>query len=174
MSYMFEVYYRPPADPSKESALAERVSSFGGRLDYREAPGMGEPGGVCLTFEFEDWGRALAAAEALRQQGEHVEGPADYGPSPCLISFPAGEESHVIRDHSDESSPQASSMQAGHMARFELYKDLNGEYRWRFISTNGRVLAESGEGYKNEADCQHGIDLIKGEVPAARVELVVA
>ncbi len=77
MSYMFEVYYRPPADPSKESTLAERVLSFGGRLDYREAPGVGEPGGVCLTFEFEDWGRA--ASEALRQQGEHVEGPADYG-----------------------------------------------------------------------------------------------
>ena len=80
MSYMFEVYYRPPADPSKELTLAERVSSFGGRLDYREAPGVGEQGGVCLTFEFEDWGRAQAAAKALRQQGEQVEGPADYGP----------------------------------------------------------------------------------------------
>ena len=80
MSYMFEVYYPPPADLSRESKLVERVSSLGGRLDYRETPGAGEPGAVCLTFEFEDWGRAQAAAEALRQQGEHVEGPADYGP----------------------------------------------------------------------------------------------
>jgi uncharacterized protein YegP (UPF0339 family) len=56
------------------------------------------------------------------------------------------------------------------MARFELYKDPNGEFRWRFISSNGRVLADSGESYKNKADCQSGIDLVKGEAPAARVE----
>ncbi len=80
MSYMFEVYYRAPADPTREAALTERVSRLGGRLDYREAPDDGRPGGVCLTFEFHDIDRARAAAEALRAQGEHVEGPADYGP----------------------------------------------------------------------------------------------
>lgn len=80
MSYMFEVYSRPPADPVREAALAERVSSQGGRLDYREAPAGSGPGGVCLTFEFSDLELARAAAESLRRQGEHVEGPVDYGP----------------------------------------------------------------------------------------------
>ena len=56
------------------------------------------------------------------------------------------------------------------MSRFELYKDPNGEFRWHFISSNGRILADSGESYKNKADCKAGIDLIKGEAPAARVE----
>jgi hypothetical protein len=80
MSFMFEVYYRPPADPAREAALTERVSCLGGRLDYREVPAEGMPGGVCLTFEFPDIDRARAAAEALLAQGEHVEGPVDYGP----------------------------------------------------------------------------------------------
>jgi len=80
MSYMFEVYYPPPADPTREAALTEHVSRLGGRLDYREAPAGGIPGGVCLTFEFHKLDRARIAAEALRQQGEHVEGPVDYGP----------------------------------------------------------------------------------------------
>ena len=80
MSYMFEVYYRPPADPAREAALAERVTCLGGRLDYREAPAEGQPGGVCLTFEFDDIGRAQVVAESLRAQGEHVEGPVGYGP----------------------------------------------------------------------------------------------
>ena len=71
---------RPPADPAREAALADRVSRLGGRLDYREAPDDGRPGGVCLTFEFPDIDRARAAAEPLRAQGEHVEGPSDYGP----------------------------------------------------------------------------------------------
>ena len=80
MSYMFEVHYQPPADPIREAALAECVSSHGGRLDYREAPDRHQAGSVCLTFEFNDSEQAWAAAETLRRQGEHVEGPMDYGP----------------------------------------------------------------------------------------------
>ena len=79
MSYMFEVYYRSPANPAKEAALEECVSSHGGRLDYREAEYGDQPGSVCLTFEFLDLPRAKAAAETLRGRGEHVEGPVDYG-----------------------------------------------------------------------------------------------
>ena len=56
------------------------------------------------------------------------------------------------------------------MARFELYKDDSGGFRWRFISSNGRIIADSGQSYKNKADCQSGIDLIKGKAPAAQVE----
>ena len=80
MSYMFEVYYRRPADPRREAALTSRVSSLGGRLSYREAPEGKE--GVCLTYEFDEPDRAEAAAQLLREQGEHVEGPVDYGPHP--------------------------------------------------------------------------------------------
>ena len=77
MSYMFEVYYKPPPDPKKEAALSEAVNKFAGRLTYREEPdGMGS---ICLTYEFDDLDQAVAASEALRRQGAHVEGPVDYG-----------------------------------------------------------------------------------------------
>jgi hypothetical protein len=79
MSYMFEVYYRLPANPEKDAVLSDRIASFGGRLNFLEISGKGEPGGVCLTFEFDDPEQARKAAETLRRQGEHVEGPADYG-----------------------------------------------------------------------------------------------
>lgn len=79
MSYMFEVYYRPPADPRREAALTEHVSKFGGRLDFREVPENGKSGGVCLTYEFDDLRQAELAAATLREQGDHVEGPMDYG-----------------------------------------------------------------------------------------------
>lgn len=78
MAFMFEVYYKPPMNPAKESALTQRVAALGGRLDFREQ--AGELVGVCLTYEFDDLGNATKAADALRQLGEHVEGPADYGP----------------------------------------------------------------------------------------------
>jgi hypothetical protein len=80
MSFMFEVFYKPPANPVKESAVTSRVKALGGRLDYREDPDENALGGVCLTYEFDDFELAARAAEALRQLGEHVEGPVDYGP----------------------------------------------------------------------------------------------
>ena len=30
-------------------------------------------------------------------------------------------------------------------AKFEIYKDKSGEFRWRLIHTNGQVIANSGE-----------------------------
>ncbi len=78
MAFMIEVYYKPPTNPAKESALTQRIAALGGRLDFREE--AREHVGVCLTYEFDDWESATKAADALRQLGEHVEGPADYGP----------------------------------------------------------------------------------------------
>ena len=81
MSVMFEVYYKPPMNLAKESTLTKRVAALGGRFDFREEPDEQGPGGVCLTYEFDDWQSATKAADLLRRLGEHVEGPVDYGPS---------------------------------------------------------------------------------------------
>ena len=80
MSFMFEVYYKPPANPAKETALTRQIAALGGRLDYREDAKEQAPGGICLTYEFDDLELARRAAEKLREQGEHLEGPVDYGP----------------------------------------------------------------------------------------------
>ena len=80
MSFMFEVYCKPPADPTREASVTQRVAALGGRLDYREGAEGAGSGGVCLTYEFDDLNTAVKAADALRQIGEHVEGPVDYGP----------------------------------------------------------------------------------------------
>jgi len=32
-------------------------------------------------------------------------------------------------------------------ATFELYRDREGQYRWRLRHDNGNILADSGEGY---------------------------
>ena len=36
-------------------------------------------------------------------------------------------------------------------AKFEIYKDKSGEFRWKLVHTNGQVIANSGEGYKAKA-----------------------
>ena len=42
------------------------------------------------------------------------------------------------------------------MAKFELYKSSNGEFRWRLKSSNGQIIATSGEGYTTKASAQNG------------------
>ncbi|MGD9857071.1 MAG: hypothetical protein AB7U20_19150 [Planctomycetaceae bacterium] len=77
MSYMFEVYYKPPPDPRKEADVTNRVARSGGRLSCREGDESGLRS-ICLTYEFDNLQRAEAAAQSLRELGEHVEGPVEY------------------------------------------------------------------------------------------------
>jgi len=55
------------------------------------------------------------------------------------------------------------------MAEFEIYKDERLEFRWRFKANNGKILAESAEGYINTANCEHAIILVKQQVANARI-----
>ena len=45
--------------------------------------------------------------------------------------------------------------------KYEMYKDAQNEWRWRLLASNGKIIADSGEGYFNKDDCRHGIDLVK-------------
>jgi uncharacterized protein YegP (UPF0339 family) len=54
-------------------------------------------------------------------------------------------------------------------AKFELYKDKKGEFRWRLIAPNGEPIA-SGEGYKSKSGAQNGIESVKKNAPKAKVE----
>lgn len=44
---------------------------------------------------------------------------------------------------------------------FEIYRDKAGEWRWTLYASNGRKVADGGEGYHNKADCLHGIQLVQ-------------
>jgi uncharacterized protein YegP (UPF0339 family) len=55
------------------------------------------------------------------------------------------------------------------MAKFEIYQDTAGDFRWRFQSNSGKILAVSGEGYINRANCEHAIILIKRETAQATI-----
>jgi uncharacterized protein YegP (UPF0339 family) len=44
---------------------------------------------------------------------------------------------------------------------YQRYQDVRLEWRWRLVAANHRIIAESGEGYKSKADCDHAIALVK-------------
>jgi len=56
------------------------------------------------------------------------------------------------------------------MLTFLTYQDNLRQYRWRLKASNGRIIADSGEGYNNLTDCQHAIALIKQNAFSALVQ----
>lgn len=56
------------------------------------------------------------------------------------------------------------------MAKFTMKKDKAGEWRWNLKAKNGEIIADSAEGYKNKADCKHGIELVMDAGPDTSVE----
>ncbi len=55
------------------------------------------------------------------------------------------------------------------MAKFEIYKDKKGEFRWRLRADNNEIIA-SGEGYTSKAGCKNGIESVKRNAREAKVE----
>jgi uncharacterized protein len=58
------------------------------------------------------------------------------------------------------------------MAEFEIYKDQDNpqDFRWHLRANNGEIIADSGEGYNDRDDCEHGIELVKSQAPSAQVQ----
>ena len=54
--------------------------------------------------------------------------------------------------------------------KFHIYKDDKGEWRWRLKAINGKILADSGEGYSTKQACKDGIDLVKSTTANTPVE----
>jgi uncharacterized protein YegP (UPF0339 family) len=55
------------------------------------------------------------------------------------------------------------------MAKFEMFQDKAGEWRWRLKATNGQQIASSGEGYSSKSACENGINAVKRDAPDAEV-----
>ena len=52
---------------------------------------------------------------------------------------------------------------------FEIYADAKGEFRFRLVASNGRIVAEGGEGYKRYQKCERDIERIKEQIDTAEV-----
>jgi len=55
------------------------------------------------------------------------------------------------------------------MAKFEIYKDKKGQFRWRLLANNNQVIA-TGEGYTTKAACKNGIASVQKNAPKAKIE----
>lgn len=40
----------------------------------------------------------------------------------------------------------------------EIYEDHVGQHRWRIVAANGRIMADSGEGYASRSNARRALE----------------
>ncbi len=53
--------------------------------------------------------------------------------------------------------------------QFHVYPDAVGEWRWHLKAGNGRIVADSGEGYTRQQDCIRSLANFKNRVATAKI-----
>ncbi len=54
-------------------------------------------------------------------------------------------------------------------SKFVVFKDAAGEWRWQLLASNGKIVADSGEGYKRKASAEKAVEKFKTAVLAAPI-----
>ena len=58
--------------------------------------------------------------------------------------------------------------------RFQVYEDAAGEWRWRLIAENGRIVADSGEGYAEWDNAVRAAESVRDSLRSKQVPVEVA
>jgi uncharacterized protein YegP (UPF0339 family) len=54
--------------------------------------------------------------------------------------------------------------------KFKVYRDAASQFRWRLVAPNGRITADSGQGYDSRSAAQGAAERVRGEIGGAAVE----
>ena len=76
----------------------------------------------------------------------------------------------VVAGLAPRQQPAGAQERRAAAAKFEVYKDRSGEYRWRLRAQNSQVLATSGDGYTEKRSCLAAIDSVRRNAADAPVE----
>lgn len=109
-----------------------------------DAVSVNVPDELSLEVEFEDEEDGLSLELVLEWPA-----PDDDSTAPSFEDGPGGsaEEPTLVSAADGTASP----------ARFEVFRDGGGEWRWRLRHRNGEIIASSGEGYTRKHNAQKGL-----------------
>ncbi len=168
------------ADPTAFEVYEDRAGEYRWRLIHRN--------GNILADSGQGYTRAHDARKGARRLREGIDGFEME-----VYSDAAGEHRWRLRSEngrivadsgqgyaSEQGAEEASDAMTDYAteadileigdATFEIFEDNAGESRWRLRHRNGRILADSGQGYTDRSGARDGIERVKrhaGEAPVA-------
>ena len=81
-----------------------------------------------------------------------------------------GGTSLVRQEPAAAQERKAGAQERKAAAKFEVYQDKSGGFRWRLRAQNKQILATAGESYKAKRDCLASIESVKRAAADAPVE----
>ncbi|WP_436928077.1 HVO_2922 family protein [Halosimplex amylolyticum] len=75
-----------------------------------------------------------------------------------------------------DPEPEAADEPAESKARFEVFEDRGGKWRWRLRHRNGNIVADGGQGYSSRQKAEQGLESVRsnaGGAPVVREEVEV-
>jgi uncharacterized protein YegP (UPF0339 family) len=55
-------------------------------------------------------------------------------------------------------------------AVFQVYRDASGQFRWRMIAANSKIIADSAESFVSRQGAHASAELVRRLAPSARIE----
>jgi uncharacterized protein YegP (UPF0339 family) len=157
---------RPPSFVTKWGQNGEGDGEFvlpqGVALDSSDNVYIGEGGNHRIQ-------KFSSSGTFITKWGSHGEGDGEFI-APSGVAVDSSDNVYVT----DQGNTRIQKFGKGvtRVAEFEIYKDQDNpqDFRWRLRANNGEIIADSGEGYNDRDDCEHGIDLVKSQAPTAQVQ----
>ncbi|QLD87425.1 YegP family protein [Natronomonas halophila] len=81
------------------------------------------------------------------------------------------EERDEARTSAEASAAELEALRQS-QARFELFEDRAGGYRWRLRHRNGNIIADSAEAYASRQKCQQGMHSVMRNALGAEVRII--
>ena len=114
-----------------------------------------------------DW---EAEAADLRSDVESLRAERDRLADDLDEARAAAEAAETARSELEDRLDSVYASQA----RFEIYQDTAGGWRWRLRHRNGNLVASSGEGYTRKHNAQKGLASVRSNAPGATTLLFEA
>ena len=94
--------------------------------------------------------------------GELTDMASKHGTDSALLEADLTKAKDDLQYYEFELEQIEGQLGKGHDGTaYWVYKDAAGEWRWNLRASNSRIIADSGEGYRNKQDCLHAIELVK-------------
>jgi uncharacterized protein YegP (UPF0339 family) len=55
------------------------------------------------------------------------------------------------------------------MAKFVIYADAGGHYRWKLVASNGQTTVSSGEGFASKSNAREAAEGVKASAQSAEI-----
>lgn len=92
------------------------------------------------------------------------------------LEWPASDDESAVspvedlpEEADDLPAPVGAADASQSLARFEVFRDRDEEWRWRLRHRNGNVIATSGEGYTRKHNAWKGLRSVMRNAPEAEI-----